>query len=68
MAKFLDPDHPMLRPLWVRILLVAACAGWAVVEFSTGSPLWGAAFLGLGAYAGWVFVSGSRPGGGGGSA
>jgi hypothetical protein len=61
-AKFLDPDHPMLRPLWVRILLVAACAGWAVVEFSTGSPFWGVIFLGLGAYAAWAFFIDARPG------
>ena len=34
MKKFIDTDHPMLRPLWVRILLVAICLGWAVFEFT----------------------------------
>jgi hypothetical protein len=53
--KFIDTDHPMLRPLWVRILLVAICAGWAVFEFSGGSAAWGVAFLALGGYAGWAF-------------
>ena len=55
MAKFIDRDHPMLRPLWVRILLVAICAGWAGFEFTSGSSAWGAAFLALGAYAAWAF-------------
>ena len=55
MAKFLDTDHPMFRPLWVRVLIVAGTAGWAVVEFVAGEPLWGAAFGGAAAYAGWKF-------------
>ena len=53
--RFLDTDHPMLRPLWVRVLIVAVCAVWAAVEFSTGSPLWGAVFLAFGGYAFWGF-------------
>ena len=28
---------------------------WSIVEFRTGATLWGAAFLGLAAYAGWTF-------------
>jgi hypothetical protein len=63
MPKFIDTDHPMLRPLWVRLLLVALCLGWAAYEFGllgflglrTGSPAWGVAFLALGLYAAWVF-------------
>jgi hypothetical protein len=54
--KFLDPDHPWLRPLWVRILVVVLACGWAVLEFVTGSPLWAMIFLGLGGYAAWVFL------------
>lgn len=55
MKKFIDTDHPMLRPLWVRILLVAICIGWAVFEFVGGSGAWGGLFLALGAYAAWAF-------------
>jgi hypothetical protein len=55
MAKFIDRDHPMLRPLWVRVLLVALCAGWAIFEFATGSAMWGVVFLALGGYAAWAF-------------
>ena len=53
--KFLDTSHPMFRPLWVRILIVAICLGWAVFEFTSGSSAWGAAFLARGAYAAWAF-------------
>jgi hypothetical protein len=55
MKKFLDTDHPMFRPLWVRIVIVAICAGWGIMEFVTGAPFWGIIFLALGAYAAWGF-------------
>lgn len=53
--KFLDADHPMLRPLWVRLVILALCFGWAAFEFVGGSPLWGMVFGALGAYAAWAF-------------
>ena len=62
MPKFLDTEHPMLRPLWVRLLLIAICLGWAVLEFVTGSPGWGMLFLALGGYAAWGFFIAPRPG------
>ena len=54
-ARFLDPDHPFFRPLWVRIATVAVALGWGLFEFSLGEPFWGIVFLGLGFYAGWSF-------------
>jgi hypothetical protein len=63
MKKFLDTDHPSLRPLWVRLLLVAICLGWAVFEFATASPFWGVIFLGLGAYAIYGFFFDFNPDG-----
>lgn len=62
MAKFLDTDHPMFRPLWVRILIVALAVAWAGVEFTTGSNAWGGVFLALGGYAAWAFFKASRAG------
>ena len=59
--KFLDTDHPMFRPLWVRVLIVALCVGWAIFEFTTGSGFWGVLFLALGAYAAWGFFIEPRP-------
>ena len=53
--KFLDTSHPMFRPLWVRVLIVAICLGWAIFEIVGGSPLWAMIFGALGAYAAWAF-------------
>jgi len=61
--KFLDTDHPMLRPLWVRLLIVSVCLGWAVLEFVTGSPMWGTIFGGLGVYAAYGFFVDFHPDG-----
>ncbi len=60
--KFLDTSHPMFRPLWVRILVVAASGGWGAVEVFAGSPFWAVIFLGLAAYAAWAFFIDFDPG------
>jgi hypothetical protein len=49
--KFIDPNHPFYRPLWVRLVLVAICAGWTAVEFYNGEQTWGTIFLVVAAYA-----------------
>ncbi|KAJ57193.1 hypothetical protein ACMU_01490 [Actibacterium mucosum KCTC 23349] len=46
-----DTSHPWLRPLWVRVAIVASCAGWTLFEFMRGSPFWGMLFLAAGAVA-----------------
>lgn len=48
--KFIDPDHPFYRPLWVRLLLVGLCAGWTAVEFYYDERTWGTIFLIVSAY------------------
>ncbi len=53
--KFFDLDHPFFRPLWLRVLVVAACLGWAAVELVTGSPGWAIAFGALGLYSAYRF-------------
>ncbi len=58
--KFLDTDHPMFRPLWVRLLIVALCLGWAAFEFIDGSPFWGMLFGALGVYAAYGFFFAPR--------
>ena len=62
MKKFLDTSHPFFRPLWIRILLVAICVGWGIMEFVTGAPFWGIIFLSLGAYAAYGFFFDFHPG------
>ena len=46
-------DHPWFEPYWRRILVVAVCLGWAVVEGLTGAPMWAALFGAAGGYAAW---------------
>ena len=51
MLKLIDPDHAFYRPLWIRLLVVAVCASWTVVEFWKGSETWGFIVLAITAYA-----------------
>lgn len=51
----IDFSHPNFRPMWVRVLIVAACIGWAGFEMSIGSEMWAAFFAGIGAWCGWEF-------------
>ena len=48
-------NDPFFRPLWLRVLLVAICGFWTVVELWTGSPGWAVVFGALGAYAAYSF-------------
>jgi hypothetical protein len=54
-------DHPWLRPLWARVLIVVACLAWASFEFYNKQSLWGMIFGGLGLYALWVYIIQYRP-------
>ncbi|MDX3927184.1 MAG: hypothetical protein QHC90_15455 [Shinella sp.] len=49
--KFIDPDHPFYRPLWIRLLLVGFCSAWTAFEFYNGEQMWGTIFLVVAAYA-----------------
>jgi hypothetical protein len=44
MIKFIDPDHPFYRPLWIRLLIIVFCAVWTAVEFYGGQVMWGTIF------------------------
>ncbi|WP_454850454.1 hypothetical protein [Rhizobium binxianense] len=59
--QLIDPNHPAYRRLWVRILIVAVCLGWAVLEFTTGDPFWGVLAGGAGVYAAYVLLWNFRP-------
>ncbi|WP_425100342.1 hypothetical protein [Tropicibacter sp. S64] len=48
--KLFDVQHPFFRPLWRRVLTVALCTGWAIVELSTGNPGWALLFGAIGLY------------------
>jgi hypothetical protein len=49
--KIIDTDHPIYRPLWVRLLLVGFCAAWTAFEYYNGQATWGLIFLVITAYA-----------------
>ncbi len=49
-------DHPFLRPLWRRVVLVAICFCWAAFEFAAGSQMWGMIVLFMGAYGAWQYL------------
>lgn len=50
-----DYEHPFFRPLWRRIVVVAVCLVWSVIEFASGTPFWGVIALGFAGYAVWQF-------------
>ena len=53
--KFFDVKHPMFNPLWVRIIVTAICALWAMLEFGSGNPFWGILFAAAAAFCLWKF-------------
>ncbi|NKC23222.1 hypothetical protein HED50_20490 [Ochrobactrum oryzae] len=40
-----DLNDARLKPLWLRVMLVAICFGWAAFEFVSSSPGWAAILL-----------------------
>lgn len=49
--RFLDPNHPFFRPVWVRWLTALLPMGWATFEMATGNVGWAILFGAAGAYA-----------------
>lgn len=47
----IEPEHPIYRPLWVRLLIVGLLAGWSILELTKGSPFWGIIAGGVGLFA-----------------
>lgn len=59
--QLIDPSHPLYKPLWVRILIVAVCFGWAGVETLGGQPFWAMISGALGAYSAWMLLLNFKP-------
>ena len=49
-------DHPWLRPLWVRLLIVLLCALWCGLETYNNQPFWATIAAGAAGYAAWFYV------------
>ncbi len=57
MKRVSDLNHPLYRPLWVRVTLVAVTGAWACFEnFWTKDPMWMVLTAGIFVYAAWVFL------------
>ncbi|WP_416064385.1 hypothetical protein ACK9YZ_15335 [Rhizobium sp. ZK1] len=54
--QLIDPNHPTYRHLWVRVLIVVVCFGWAIFEFIGGDPFWGMLAGGAGAYSFYMLI------------
>ncbi|EPE98017.1 hypothetical protein [Rhizobium grahamii] len=59
--QLIDPNHPAYRPLWARVLIVAVCFGWALVEIITGDPFWAVLSGGAGVYAAYMLFWSYKP-------
>ncbi|MEQ5872730.1 hypothetical protein J4E08_22995 [Sagittula sp. NFXS13] len=46
--RLFDPAHAFFAPLWRRVVIVALCLGWAVLELATGAVFWAILFGTLG--------------------
>jgi hypothetical protein len=58
-----EADHPWLRPLWRRVVLVGFCAAWSVFELVAGESFWAMIAIGMTAYGAWLFLINYKPGG-----
>ena len=54
-------SHPMLDPLWRRVLLVAFCAGWSAFELMWGNSFWATLAIAMTAYGAWQFLYDYKP-------
>jgi hypothetical protein len=59
--RLLDLNHPFFIPLWRRVLIVAVCLIWTLVEAATQNIMWAAIFGCIGLYAGWHFFFNFNP-------
>lgn len=59
--RLFDTSHPMLRPLWIRLLVCAAPIAWAGFEWLLGNQTWAALFGGVGLCLIYVLLVTYRP-------
>lgn len=48
--------YKILRPLWVRVLIVIFCFGWAFFEFHGNEITWAIIFVLMGVYGFWSLI------------
>jgi hypothetical protein len=55
MKGFLDVQHPMFQPVWLRGVIVAVSLGWAAFEAIGGNGFWAILFGAAGVYLAYQF-------------
>jgi hypothetical protein len=55
LGRAFDVRHPVFRPLWARVAVVALILVWTGFEFTRGATLWGLFFGAAGLYLGYRF-------------
>ncbi|RDL44437.1 hypothetical protein DN730_08545 [Marinomonas piezotolerans] len=50
-----DSEQEFFRPKWRRIAVTAFCAGWALLEWFTGNPMWSVIFAAMTGYCLWKY-------------
>ena len=56
-GNWLDVQSPVLRPLWLRIVIVGICFVWTVFEIVNGNLFWAILFGAAAVYLGYqLFV------------
>jgi len=59
--QLIDPNHPFYQPLWVRVVIVAACAGWFGIEMLAHQPFWATIAAGVAAYSAFALLLNFKP-------
>lgn len=49
-----DKDLQFFQPVWRRVVVVVALAGWTAVEWWTGNSFWGTLTSGALVYCAWM--------------
>lgn len=62
--NWLDVQSPVLRPLWLRIVIVGVCALWAIFEIAGGNWFWAILFGAAAVYLGYQLLVIFDPDGG----
>ena len=55
MRDLFNLRSPMMRPLWVRLLVTGLTLGWTVMELVNGNTGWALMFGAAGAWCAWEF-------------
>ncbi len=55
MKDAFEVRHPIFRPMWRRVLVVAVLSAWTLYEVSQGNWGWAALFGGAILYLAWAF-------------